>query len=193
MKRATLLLLLAIVACASGPDGRTGPGSDPSHPPGPPTILAASDFPEEITGLLSAAEADSCGVCIREKRAEAFEIADEWFAPGTRVRIEGEEGWRVLSGGEMELYFGPASETAPGLSFRFHTADAHLVGIEPEDFTDPELAARILARPPEELGGEMLEVIPFVYGDGASFLFDSTQNRLQVQCRILDRNAVIEP
>jgi hypothetical protein len=185
VRRLTLLILLALAACASN----SGPGSRVSRAPDQPAVLTSRDFPEEITGLLTAAEADSCGVCIREKRADAFELAEEWFAPETTVQVGTGDGWRVLPGGEMELHFGPASDTSPTLSFRFHTDDIHLVGIMPEHFTDPELVARILARPPGELGSETLEVVPFAYGDGASFIFDADKNRLQVQCRILDSAA----
>ncbi|RKZ11688.1 hypothetical protein DRQ53_01825 [bacterium] len=133
--------------------------------------------------MLTSAEADSCGVCVREKRADAFALADEWFSPGTTIRVVGDDGWKVLPGGEMELYFGDAS--SPTLSFRFHTEDAHLVGIAAEGFTDPQLATRILARTSEETGRESLIVIPFDYGDGESFLFDEYSNRVQVQCQVI--------
>jgi hypothetical protein len=124
-------------------------------------------------------------VCIREKRADAFALADEWFTPGTRVQSTAQSGWRVLPGGEQELYFGSPEERLPTLSFRFHTDSDHLIGIRPDQYTDEDLARRILALPPGESRTETLEVIPFAYGDGASFLFDEEQNRLQVQCRVL--------
>jgi hypothetical protein len=172
-----VLVLIVLAACASG----RGPGTAPDTP----GVLTPADFPEEVTNLLTAAEADSCGVCIREKRADAFALADEWFAPGTRVQSVTDQRWHLLEGGEQELYFGLADAGSPTLSFRFHTEDVHLIGIEPEYYTDPRLAKLILERSLEEPGAESLEVIPFAYGEGASFLFDEDQNRLQVQCRIL--------
>lgn len=181
--RQALPLILFLAACASGAADRPGPV--PSVPGGP-VVVHATEFPDEITGLLSAAEADSCGVCVREKRADAFEIAGVWFAPGYLVDAGASTGWYLLASEDQELYFGEPGEATPRLSFRFHTQDDHLVGIAPEDFTDPDLAARILARPPGEPGTEVLEVVRFAYGDGESFHFDEAKNRVQVQCRILE-------
>lgn len=182
MRRLWIPLLL-LGGCASGATELEGPRA---AAPGEPVVVHPREFPAEITGRLSAADADSCGVCEREKRAEAFELAALWFAPGHRVRVDDQRGWRRLAGGEQELYFGPADESAPRLSFRFHTVDDHLVGIAEADFTDSRLAARVLARPPGAVGDETLEIVAFDYGDGESFLFDEAANRLQVQCRILE-------
>jgi hypothetical protein len=179
-------LLLLLAACASSAPDRPAPRA---VEPGGPVIVDADGFPPEITGLLTTAEADSCGVCVREKRAEAFELAELWFAPGHFVEPGATPGWRLLPGGEAELYFGDTGETSPRLSFRFHTEDDHLVGISPEDYTDPQLAVRILERPAGTPGTETLEVIRFAYGDGESFLFDEATNRLQVQCRVIEGDA----
>ena len=156
-------------------------------------MVSPREFPAGIRGLLTEAEADSCGVCIREKRAEAFELAEAWFAPGTLVRPDGARGFAVLPGGEMELYFADPDRATPRLSFRFHTVHDHLVGIDPADFTDSLLAAEVLARPEGTEGTEMLEVVAFAYGDGPAFLFDETSNRIQVQCRILGPGEVPDP
>jgi len=184
--RIALPALLLLAACASGATQHPAPSA---AEPGGVVVVQAQEFPVEITGLLTEAEADSCGVCIREKRADAFEIAGEWFAPGHLVEAGTTRGWWLLEGGDQELYFGEPGETSPRLTFRFHTADAHLVGIAPEDFTDRGLAARILARPAGEPGTETLEVVEFRYGNGESFHFDEERNRIQVQCRVLDAKA----
>jgi hypothetical protein len=184
MRPILILSLLTLAACSTAHDSR------PTSRAEFPGVLASEDFPEEVTQLLTAAEADSCGVCIREKRADAFALADEWFAPGTRVQSTAQTGWHVLPGGDHELYFGAPDERLPTLSFRFHTESEHLIGIQPDQYTDEDLARRILARPPGESGTETLEVIPFAYGDGASFLFDEEQNRLQIQCQVLTEDPI---
>jgi hypothetical protein len=178
-----LLVILLLSACGSGRSVLSGPQQDPD---GGPVVIRPAEFPAEITGLLSASEADSCGVCVREKRAEAFALAEVWFAPGTLVRSDGSQGWRVLDGGEMELYFPTESGGPPRLTFRFHTDEGHLVGVEPGDFTDPDLAARVLSRPVDAVGTATLEVVAFAYGTGPSFRFDAARNRIQVQCRVVE-------
>lgn len=185
MRSATLVLLVLLAACASGRKDVPLPADDPGRAPGEPLVVQARDFPEEITGLLTAAEADSCGVCIREKRAEAFTIARAWFAPGNRVSADGTPGWRVLSAADQELTFAAADDDAPRLTFRFHTAEEHLVGVDEGDFTDAGLAAAVLARPPGERGHDLLEVVAFDYGEGPGFRFDAARNRIQVQVRVL--------
>ncbi len=157
-------------------------GSPPEAPvrTAEPGVVRADEIPGEIAELLTASTEDSCGVCIREKRAEVLEIARRWFPPGTRVVPVDIRSLRVVDGGEMELAFG-TGDLVP-LSFRVHTADEHLIGIAPEDFTEPALAEHVLNGSVQDVA---LEVIPFAYGDGPGFLFDTVTNRLQIQCRVV--------
>jgi hypothetical protein len=172
-------IVLAAIALAAGCGG-----SPPEVPvrTAEPGVVRADEIPGAIAELLTASTEDSCGVCVREKRAEVLEIARRWFPPGTRVEPAAGRPLRVVDGGEMELAFG-TGDLVP-LSFRVHTADEHLIGIAAEDFTEPVLAERVLDG---SVQGVALEVIPFSYGDGPGFLFDTVTNRLQIQCRAVRR------
>ncbi|HKK71450.1 MAG TPA: hypothetical protein VKA86_09555 [Candidatus Krumholzibacteria bacterium] len=174
--RFSMLVAIALVAGCGG--------SAPEVPvrTAEPGVVRADEIPGEIAELLTASTTDSCGVCVREKRAEVLEIARRWFPPGTRVVPVDARPLRVVDGGEMELAF-DTGDVVP-LSFRVHTADEHLIGIAAEDFTEPALAERVLGGSVQDVA---LEVVPFAYGDGPGFLFDTVTNRLQIQCRAVRR------
>ena len=120
MRRLPFLLLLICTACATSSGDRPAPSA---ARPGERTAPARGTQRRRRR-----VAAGSRPTRVREKRAEAFALAELWFAPGNRVRADDAGGWRVLSDGDRELYFGEPS-TTPRLSFRFHTADEHLVGI----------------------------------------------------------------
>ena len=179
--RATTGLALVVLIVLLGCGGRdVGPAKDLA--PGEALVLTSREIPPDITALLSASAADSCGVCERENQADAFAVAEAWFAPGTVVRPVDGAPLRVLEAADHEVTFAPDDTTTARLSFRFHTADEHLIGIAPEDYTEADLAAAVLADPTAQ--PIELVVVPFDYGEGAGFLFDTVRRRIQVQCRI---------
>ena len=176
MRAIILGLVVLIAGCASsGGRGREGEV---------PTPLQAND---EITALLVSSLSDSCGVCVRDKRREAFAIAEAAFAPGTIVRGAPGANLRVVDRAELELRMGD-TPSSPAVSFRVHTEDEHLIGIAPEHLTPRDRAFVIHDTPEGDVVDVTLEVVPFAYGDGTTFLFDELDNRLQVQCRVVDQS-----
>lgn len=183
---ASIILLLSVFACSQVRQVPHDPVSvgDSRVDPAPP-VLHAADVPPEAKELLAESEADSCSICAREKRERAFRILEERFPPGAIVASDDDNLFRVLPGGENELFLGDGAADHPLLVYRFHTASTHLVGIAPEDLTDPSTASVLLAAPEDAAFRGMLRVIPYEYGDGPSFLHSAAKGRVVVMCRIL--------
>lgn len=182
MRAGFLIVVCFLAACSGGVDQRVADG--PSAATVPPVVLA-TDVPAKVGELLAASETDSCGICVREKQEDAIGMAGKLFVPGALVEADPGHMLRRLAGGDMELYFGTAEETAPDITFRFHSRDENLVGIRPEDYSDQELVAAVLAAEPGAAVPVRLEVIRFEYGDAPAILFDAHLNRLQVQCKLV--------
>lgn len=175
------ILALALLVLASGCSGGDDVPSTGAPTGGAPRTLAAHEIPTEIGALLSASASDSCGVCEREKQADAFALADTWLPPGTVVRPAPGTPLRVIEATDHEVAVSAATKAPPRLTFRFHTRDEHLIGIDPTDFTDDAVAAAVLDGSARDVE---LVVVPFAYGEGPGFLFDAEQRRIQVQCRV---------
>ncbi|MFH1279206.1 MAG: hypothetical protein ABIK65_12600 [Candidatus Eisenbacteria bacterium] len=186
-----VVLLLLLPACASVPhEGVPGPAGGLPPPEretsGAPT-LGAESIDGSIAELLAESEADSCSICAREARERAFAIAEERFPPGALVKSEGDERFWLLPGEPNTLALGSSPPGDPVIVFRFHTAGERLIGVNPADLTPDDLAGSLLSEPPGTSLHGIIEAIPYVYGDGPTFLYQPTSGRLVVMCRIVKR------
>jgi len=140
----------------------------------------------EALDLLSKSAADSCSACARDFRRQAFRILEERFRPGAVVRSDSLSRFARVRGGENELMVASESPRDPMLTFRFHTAVNHLVGIAESDLTDEVLADRCRSLPEGAGFPGAIEIVPFTYGDGPTFLYQSSIHRVVVHCKILE-------
>lgn len=151
-------------------------------------ILSVLDLPAAALERLERSRADSCAICAEKLRKEAFEELDLIYRPGVRVASAPEARFVRAPGGACELEI-PSSAAGPRVTFRFHTAADHLVGVAEEDLTDAGIAARLQAMPEGARLAGLIEIIPFPYGDGAAFLFLPASGHLQIQCKVLEIGA----
>jgi len=180
VKRALVSAVLLVVACS-------GAAKDA----GTPAMIGESgsggwegDLPAEALGLLAKSASDTCAVCAREARQEAFQILAAAFPPG-RIVASDSMRWFVALPGGNELLLGPPPAAGPAVTFRFHTAENHLVGIAESDWTDSNLAERIHALPPGSPFHASIEVVPFAYGDGPTFSYSPSAGRVRVHCKVV--------
>ena len=187
MRLALLLPLFLIAACAGGPPGGgTADLASPSGRGGGKAVSVEASTPcggplEDALSLMAQGAADPCSICAEKLRRKAFRILDKHFGPGTVLRSGTECGFTLLVGGEHELVL-RSSEGEPGLTFRFHVPGDRLVGIADADLTDEQVAAAVQ-------GGAAvtaIQIAAYAYGDGPTYLYFPTGNRLQIQCRILE-------
>ena len=147
------------------------------------------DFPEKSLRLIAESAKDPCSICARQTREKAFLLLEEQFHAGRIFTTTGSCGLvRTASSQENELVSScdfPGKESLPLLTFRFHTAANHLVGIAPADYTAENIAAEFLSAPPGTVFEGTLETILFRYGDGTTFNYSAKRGVVQVHCRLL--------
>jgi hypothetical protein len=145
--------------------------------------------------LLARSADDSCASCARDHQRSAFEVLEERFPPGKIVRSDSLLSFQRApqSDDELILVWGAADGSTWStwrarhrLTLQFHTAEDHLVGIAEADMTDEGLALLCRSTPDSVALHGALEIVPFAYGDGPSFLFTPSAQRIQIQCRILE-------
>ncbi|MGL4369088.1 MAG: hypothetical protein ACRCUT_05365, partial [Spirochaetota bacterium] len=75
----------------------------------------------------------------------------------------------------------------PLVTYRIHTDNDHLAGVDKNDYTSKENGRPFMkAKAKSSWRGEgSLELIKYPYGDGACFIYFSKTNKLQFQCRII--------
>lgn len=186
MKRKTgiAIVSLSLLACASVSDEIPAPETEPfDHP-----VSGTEALDESIAELLEKSRTDSCAVCAREALAQAFALAEERFPPGTRVSSEGNDRFWLLPGDPNRLALGPSPPADPLITFRFHTETERLIGVNPAHLTPESTAGSLVTGPPGTAFRGALEVIPYVYGDGAAFLHRPASGRLEVMCRLVKRS-----
>ncbi|MFN0149217.1 MAG: hypothetical protein ACKVU1_00730 [bacterium] len=191
MKKLLSFWLLLIVACAPSARSSRGPASDAASQVSPfdMSVIRPGDARDEILtdafDLLAKSMIDSCSACAREFRRHAFERLEERFPPGLVVRSDSTSRFLRADEAQNELRLTSPPEGAPRLSFRFHTAADRLVGIADSDMTDEGLADWCRSTPAGTAFGGELEIIPFAYGDGPTFLYHASSNTIELQCRVL--------
>jgi hypothetical protein len=145
--------------------------------------LRPSDLPLEGLRLLDRSERDSCAVCAENHRKEAFEEIGRFYYPGVIVDGLRSPGLLRRAGLDAELALPAPDSGGTAITFRFHTAGNHLVGIAESDYTDETLARRFTALPVGEARA-CVRVIAYAYGDGAAFLYSPSSRHLEIECRL---------
>jgi hypothetical protein len=146
-------------------------------------------LPEPALRLLAESAADSCSICARQLREQAYDLLDREF-PLEKILVttpsclllrspRGEENELVLSCAHAE------KDPLPVLIFRFHTPARHLVGISPGDFTAAEPAAEYLAAGPEAAFEGTLKIIAFRYGNRPTFNYSAGRGVIQIHCQVI--------
>ncbi|MBN1826669.1 MAG: hypothetical protein JW958_10410 [Candidatus Eisenbacteria bacterium] len=190
MRESICAVVMVVLAC-SGAMRNAPPRAAPS--PGAGAAVEQTeeraDFPfDELSraafDLLSESAVDSCSICAREARAEAFRILNETIRPGAALRGGGDCPFLRAPDAKNELVLSCFVHDELRLTFRFHTAASRLVGIADDDLTPDSLAALIAASPEGALFPAEIRFIPFSYGDGDAFLYHGAENRLDVPCRV---------
>jgi hypothetical protein len=178
-----LVLLLAVLlgtACSSSRAGR------PVVPAVPPAPRPPSELPAHALSLLTKSRTDSCSICAEKLRQDAFEELSQVYRPGSILASAREGDLLRVAGEESELMLAAQQDDEPKLTFRFHTASSHLVGIAETDFTDEAVARQLLSVPEGARLRGRIEIVAYKYGDGATFLYSTTGNYIEVQCKLLE-------
>jgi len=184
--------ILLIVACSASSRGSRQPVPDSRQHAAPveQSLIQPGDrddgLPTEAFELLTKSTTDSCSVCARDFRKQAFRILEERFRPGVVVRNDSLNWFARAPGSENELIVASQFRGDPKLTFRFHTAEDHLVGISESNMTDESLADRCRSAPAGSIFQGAIEIVPFAYGDGPTFLYRASNNSIQVHCKVLD-------
>jgi hypothetical protein len=189
LKTLRILSILLILGCASARDrGPAMPvgGDDGDGGPSGESAVYLTALPVGAFELLAESAADSCAVCARELKTKAFVILDDHLRPGAIVETDSLRHFVRTDGGENELSLTSHSGNDPRLTFRFHTAENHLVGIAESDWTDESIAERFRSFPSGAAFHGALEIVEFTYGDGPTYLSFAPTNHLQVHCRIME-------
>lgn len=171
-------------ALGDGPVGKAAAGHASAR-----KAAAQLDLPEDALTLLAQSLRDSCAICAEKNRKNAFSELDEFYAPGRLLTMAGDTRFEVLSDKPNELGLLGYERQSPVLTFRFHHPAARLVGVEERDETEDVWLKELASASPGDLLEGTIEVIPYPYGDGVSYLFSPSEGHLQVQCRILEISA----
>ncbi|UCG81254.1 MAG: hypothetical protein JSV60_02945 [Desulfobacterales bacterium] len=168
----SLLFLLTIVSSAVAGEAETP---------------AARSLPQEAFRLLAESASDPCSICAKETREKAFRVLERAFKPGKILKSNHLcQFIRTDACGENELALTCYLTPLPLLTFRFHTAANHLVGISTTDLTEKRLANEYFSAATGARFEGTLEIVTYKYGDGPSYNYYFTGNHIQVHCRILD-------
>jgi hypothetical protein len=147
------------------------------------------ELPEEPLRLIELSATDDCPICAQQTRQVAFQMFEQRFHAGKMFTTTDSCRFvRTPSSEENELGLScdsPRKESLPLLTFRFHTAATHLVGISPGDFTEDSIASEFLSAPPGAVFEGILETILFRYGDGTTYNYSARRGVVQVHCRVI--------
>ncbi len=194
-KGISVLLVLMMVSLASA---------------GEEKIPVVPGLPAEAFRLLAKSSLDPCTICAEEMREKAFQVLDGEFKPGKVLRSNNDfQFMRTDTGGENRLaltsYPPPPGErhgkdpsgeqrylTLPLLTFRFHTAEKHLVGISVNDYTEERLAGEYRSAPVGAIFEGTLKIVEYGYGDGPAYVYYPGRNHVEVHCMILDLKRINE-
>jgi hypothetical protein len=147
------------------------------------------DLPEEPLRLIALSATDDCPICARQTREIAFQMFEQRFHAGRMFTTTGScRLVRTALSEDNELGLlcdSPGKESLPLLTFRFHTAANHLVGISPADFTEENIASKFPSAPPGTVFEGILETILFRYGDGTTYNYSASRGVIQVHCRLI--------
>jgi hypothetical protein len=148
---------------------------------------AAIELPKEAFELLAESASDPCSICAVETREKAFKILNVAFKPRKILRSNNLcRFMRSDACGENELILSCHLTPLPLLTFRFHTAEKHLVGVSPTDFTAERLARKYRRAGTGVLFEGAIEIVEYRYGDGPAYNYYLVGNHVQVHCRLLD-------
>ena len=152
---------------------------------------AAIELPKEAFQLLAESASDPCSICAVETREKAFKILNAAFKPRKILRSNNLcQFMRSDACGENELILSCHLTPLPLLTFRFHTAEKHLVGVSPTDFTAERFVRRYRRAATGLLFEGAIEIVGNRYGDGPSYNYYLAGNHIQIHCRILDLKQV---
>ncbi len=179
MIRPVFLLLCIAFLGASGPAGDEAP------------------YPLESARLLAEGLTESCAICVKGLREEAFSIIEKTYPPGKIieatagrpfVRDPGGQSAFLIAGHEKRVLIRKDPKKGdiylPLFLFRFHTAGDHLVGVERANYTDQKTAKKFTSTPPGGLFQGKAVIIGFQYGDGPSFTYSVADNIIYIHCRL---------
>lgn len=157
----------------------------------PETLL-----PMDALEKLGESAEETCPTCVRALQKEAFGTLSHALDPGRVIRTAPgcmlvRNDWCAANELMLtchlddDLQSSDGSGLLPQVVFRFHTDQDHLVGIDPEHYTPGQIADIYQNTPIGTVFTGTVEIIPFRYGDGPSFLYSASELRLQIHCRIL--------
>ena len=149
--------------------------------------------------LLAESSVEPCPICSKQMRDRAFQTLNAELMPGRVVKTTAAcllVGVAISDGSELapscypagapvKRKEGEAEARLPRVTFRFHTAGRHLVGVAQSDFTVEDLVADYHAAPAGTSFSGVLEIVEFKYGDGPTYNYYPTGNQLQIHCRFL--------
>ena len=152
---------------------------------------AAIELPEKAFELLAESASDPCSICAVETREKAFKILNAAFKPGRILQSNKLcRFMRTDACGENELILTCHPTPLPLLTFRFHTAERHLVGVSTTDFTEEQFAGKYRGASVGVLFEGAIEMVAYRYGDGPAYNYYLIGNHIQVHCKILDLKRV---
>ncbi len=173
MKEVLCLLLLFVTACSAVTE-------KPQRP-------SRIDLPTEAFELLNQSASDPCSICSKQMREKAFKVLNARFRPGMIVESSSHcQFMRSDLCGENELVLTCYPTAVPLLTFKFHTAENHLVGISSTDFTERRFTNQYHTGPTGTVFEGVLRIVEYEYGDGPGYNYYPLRNHLQIHCRILD-------
>jgi hypothetical protein len=166
---------------------------------GEPDLSTVMERLDGALALLAESSVDPCPLCSKETRTRAFRMLNAELLPGRVVKTSGAcllVGVPTSDGSELAPSCHPAGAPVkrkegegearlPRVTFRFHTAGRHLVGVVEPDFTVEDLVADYRSAPAGRSFSGVLEIVEFKYGDGPTYNYYPTGNQLQIHCRFL--------
>jgi len=156
------------------------------------------DFPEAPFRLLQESFLDPCSACAKTTAQKAFRLLDQHLQPGIVYKTGSKcKLIKTDHSNQNELvptcgiygYLGNIAEEnreSPILRFRFHTEEHHLVGVSSGDFTQDTVAEPYNAAESGTIFEGAIRIVKYDYGDGASFVYNRTENHIQVHCVLLE-------
>jgi hypothetical protein len=150
--------------------------------------------------LLAESSVDPCPICGKETRNKAFRMLNTELLPGRVVKTSAACSLVSATPSSSESELAPSCYPAgapvkkkggegearlPRVTFCFHTASDHLVGVAASDFTVEDLVADYRSAPAGTSFSGVLETVEFRYGDGPTYNYYPTGNQLQIHCRLL--------
>lgn len=158
------------------------------------------EYPVDALELFAETKVEKCNICIKGLIRDAIEEFDDYYKKKNKFKTKKtnliiktkdcRKNEFTLESVKLRKTYKKDPEKGkiylPKVSFRIHTSENNLIGINKKYYTDKKLADQLnLAKINKIYFQAEYEIIPYKYGDGKNIIYFQKEDKVQIQCRLI--------